>query len=136
MKTVIQSLFLCVGFYFILYSGRLILFRVFGYTSMFQILDTVFGYLPYVSAPVLFVIALLALNKRDWGPYDVLKVPSVILAAITPLLIDGVMYRITYFINPPARFWSLSISEWLTLFAGCFLMIIAITGFVLGKGRS
>jgi len=129
MNAILRCLIFYLGCYLTLFSGRLIFLRWLGYTLVFRLVDATFGFLPFIGVPALLVIALVTTNKHDWGAYEAVKIPIVILATLSPLIIHTVMCGVTYFINPPTRWWVLSFDEWLALLVGCVLMIFAFTWF-------
>ena len=75
MKMLVELSSIFAGFYFIAYSGRLIILRNSGYTALFKVLDGIFGYLPFLSVAVLLIVGTVSI-VRTGRPRSLIKLPD------------------------------------------------------------
>jgi len=126
MKTLFGSLSICVGFYLATYSGRLIVLRSIGHSRLFALLDWLMGCSPFASIAILLLVGIaVVLKNADGQPRTlIVKLPLTFLVAVIPLAVHLAMIKLTYSVDsPPPKLWeTLSVSEWIILVLGCFLI--------------
>lgn len=105
MKPLIATLSILVGCYFAAYSGRLLVLRNAGHTSLFKALDAVTGYLPYLSIAILLIVGIAAILRNAVGQSRALaiKLPLTLIIAVIPFAIHMAMYTLTYSPGPPPQ---------------------------------
>jgi len=127
VKTLLETLSICTGIYFAAYSGRLLVLRDAGHTSLFKFLEAVTGYLPFLSVGVLLTVGIIAVLRESNGkPCAIaVKVPLILIIALVPQAVHMAMYSLTYTTGAsPQRtlYGSLSRSEWLIFLVGFLLL--------------
>ena len=129
MKNVIGTALLCSGTYLAAYSLQLICLRTSGYSILFRALDTVLGYLPYLSLPIIIITGLITFLRRpDSRRNSAVSFIVILGIALFPLGLHMATYAFTYFPGTPSRFfWGpLTAGEWLIFATGLALISIGI----------
>jgi hypothetical protein len=131
MKPLFGTLAFCLGVYFASYSGRLIVLRGSDHVQMFEWLDRIMAFLPFVSILILLIVGTLTVLKNSINQPGAffLRIPLIIIIAIIPLVVHMAMYVVTYSVDPPPKhifLKYLSISEWLVFLIGFCLLVVGV----------
>jgi hypothetical protein len=102
--------------------------RSIGYPGLAAALDRLLVWSPFVSVVVLLLVGFLVTMNAEGRESHLLlvKLPLVCLVALIPLVVHFAMIKLTVTVDspPPQRlFGPLSLSSWVTLVVGCFLII-------------
>lgn len=100
--------------------------RSIGCPGLAAALDRLFVWSPFISIVVLLLVGFLVTMNAEGRESHLLlvKLPLVCLVALIPLAVHFAMIKLTFAVDspPPRLFGPLSLSSWVTLVVGCFLI--------------